>query len=351
MKKLFLFSNRRSACFALLQLLFRMKNRNHLGKAGNLTLCKQRLSSTRFIDRAELNRPKETINFQEDNEFCVKQAADYLRKAMKGFKAEWALTLGSGLGGLAEKIKIKGKVKYEEIPFFPKSTVKGHEGTLYWGELEGVPVIGLKGRKHYYEVADLSGREGILQVVFPVNVLAELGVKNYFATNAAGGINPNYKVGDLVTVRSHIKNGDIPSPLAGRWLELKKVDGNEMEQFVPMDNAYDPELRERLKKSGVSLEGVYLASCGPCYETEAEIKAYRSWGVDLVGMSTVPEVIMARARGMRCVGMSLVTNVISAEGVNKTNHQEVLEVLNSVLVKEKVEEAVKRFFREMKGKD
>jgi len=229
-------------------------------------------------------------------------------------------------------------------------TVPGHEGKLLIGELEGVPVIGLKGRKHFYEVADEPFNNGILQAVFPVHVLANLGVGNYFVTNASGGLNPEYGVGDIMVLRSHINF--LPNALLGRHHDFTRVDDTgQVWRFQPMNDAYDPELTELLRQAGSAHEGhvhegVYLAVTGPTYETKGESVAFRDGlKADAVGMSTTPEVIVARNRGMKAVGMSCITNVIAVDGTNATNHEEVKAILDSPEVKDRLSSTVKNFFR------
>ncbi len=262
----------------------------------------------------------------------------------------FGVVLGSGLGDLADSVEQPIAIPYNEIPNFPQTTVSGHEGTLLIGALEGVPVILLKGRKHYYETADAPFNNGILHVVFPVHVLAGLGVHNYFVTNAAGGLNQRYAVGDIMIIRSHINN--LPNPLWGRHYDFLRVDNNQMtSRFQPMNGAYDPGLIKLLRQAGSAHseqvhEGVYLAVSGPTYETEAESVAFRDGSkADAVGMSTTPEVIVARNRGMNAVGFSCITNVIASDGTNATNHEEVKRVLESPIVRDRLSSTVREFFR------
>ncbi|MBI4154051.1 purine-nucleoside phosphorylase [Candidatus Woesearchaeota archaeon] len=304
--------------------------------------------------------------FQRAYETHVSNATAYIKNNLLRERKQplFGLVLGSGLGDLADALSDKVSMDYAEIPSFPRTTVAQHAGTLHSGELEGVPVLCLKGRKHYYEVADLPFNNGILQAVFPVHVLAELGVRNYFATNAAGGLNPKFEVGTLMVIHSHI-NGGIPNPLLGKQHNFKRADGENVWRFQPMNNAYDKELRtllynacaetvkneeqtEKTDKVKTSL-GTYLAVTGPSYETEAECLAFKhGWGADAVGMSTVPEVIIARNRGMKAVGMSCITNVIASDGTNATNHEEVAGVLNSKKVRGRLTNSVLRFFHSFK---
>lgn len=282
----------------------------------------------------------------------IQAASEFLQPHIENNQPIFGITLGSGLGDLAEKISVTASFDYDEIPFFPTTTVAGHEGKLIIGKLGGVPVIGLKGRKHYYEVADLPGNEGILQSVFAVHVLAELGIKNYFVTNAAGGLNQSYQVGDLMIIKSHINL--LPNPLLGEHLPFTRVDnGKTVERFQPMNGAYDLALRSQLHSAGTGFkhhihQGTYLAVTGPTYETEAECIAFRDGlKADAVGMSTAPEVIVARNRGMKVVGLSCITNKIAKDGTNATNHEEVKAILDSSEVKDRLSTIVTKFFESL----
>lgn len=264
----------------------------------------------------------------------VNEASAFIRKNCKSFTATVALTLGSGLNSLAELIEPVARIPYGDIPHFPRTTVPGHEGTMIIGTLEGVPVIGLKGRKHYYEVADQRRPMDI--VTFPVHVAATLGCKLYIATNAAGGLNPSYKVGDLMVIKSHIGLFQ-PSPLLGVYHDFG---GNIF--FQPQSGEYDASLRKLFKSIDPTIrEGVYVAVTGHAYETQAECLMLRSIGADAVGMSTVPEVIAATNRGMKTFAVSMITNAIARDGTNATSHEEVMSVLNS----KKTEEKLYRIFR------
>lgn len=296
---------------------------------------------------------KELLNaysYEQNYEQCVRSATLAIRQNhLHGTIPAFGIVLGSGLGDVADAIEDAHQVPYEDIPYFPKTTVEGHEGTLIVGKLEGVPVIGLKGRKHYYEVADQLYNNGILQTVFPVHVLADLGVPNYFVTNAAGGLNPSYNVGDAMVIRSHINL--LPNSLLGRQKKFLRLDGKPLWRFQPMNDAYDPYLRKMLlNQKGFDPhvhEGVYLAVTGPTFETDAESVAFRDGlFADAVGMSTAPEVIVARNRGMKVVGFSCITNKIAADGTNATNHEEVKAILDSKDVRQRLESIVHGFFAE-----
>ncbi len=301
-----------------------------------------------------LEKLNELYDFSLHYESKVWEAARFLKPIVDSLKPEFGIVLGSGLGDLAKTIDVKAEFAYQGIPNFPQTTVPGHEGRMLFGYLEGVPLIALKGRKHYYEVADLPFNVGMLQVVFPVHVLAELGVKNYFATNAAGGLNQNFSVGNMMVIESHINM--IPNALLGRHHDFKRVDNGEPTwRFQPMNGAYDEGLGQLLLEAGeqagqyYSLDrmklGTYLAVTGPTYETEGECLAFRDgMGADAVGMSTAPEVIVARNRGMKCVGMSCITNKIAQDGTNATNHEEVKAILESAEVRNRLASTVATFF-------
>jgi len=212
-----------------------------------------------------------------------------------------ALVLGSGLGAFADEFANATRIPYAKIPFFPRSTAIGHVGELVLGTVDGVAVAGMQGRVHLYEGYSAK------QVTFPMRVFARLGVKAVILTNAAGGINLNYSEGALVVLRDHI-NLQGANPLIG------PNDDRFGPRFPDMTRAYDPDFRgfvaEEGKKLNLNLhEGVYLALAGPNYETPAEIHAFRTLGADLVGMSTVPEVLGARHSGIRVLGISCVTNM------------------------------------------
>jgi purine-nucleoside phosphorylase len=229
-----------------------------------------------------------------------------------------ALVLGSGLGAVAEELEERVEIPYEEIPGWPRSTAVGHAGTLVVGTLAGVPLFVLRGRAHLYEGHPPE------RVVFGVRVLGRLGVRTLVLTNAAGGIDPRYGEGALVLVSDHI-NLQGSSPLVGP---------NEEElgpRFVDTSDAYDPGLRSRAHDAaarvGVELhEGVYAAFLGPAFETPAEIRFAHAIGADLVGMSTVPEVLAARHLGIRCLAVSCVTNMAAGLSPEPIDHEAVLEV-------------------------
>lgn len=261
----------------------------------------------------------------------------------KDFKPEFAITLGSGLGDLAKNIDVFATIAYEHISNFPKLNVQGHAGQMLIGYLAGVPIIGLSGRKHYYEVA--SELYGMLEVVFPIHVMASLGVKNYFATNAVGSLNEEYEVGDMMIIRDHI-DLFMPDPLVGPHLDF----GGNL-YFQPQNNLYDKELSDLFHDMvlgsgfwGWVHNGVYVARTGRTYETAAASRALRVLGADAVGMSVVPEIIVAANRGMRTMAVSIVTNTISHNGTNATSHEEVMAILNSEKIRTRLKISFSEFF-------
>lgn len=227
------------------------------------------------------------------------------------------LILGSGLGSLADRIKNPVKIKYEDIPNFPKSTVKGHAGQLVIGELGGKVVVAMQGRFHFYEGYPLS------DVTFPVRVMIGLGVDSLIVTNAAGGVNTDFEPGDLMIITDHI-NHTGQNPLMGENLDELGP------RFVDMSNAYDREYIKIAKESAIKQDieiktGVYTWFTGPTYETAAEVKMARILGGDAVGMSTVPETIVANHQGIRVLGISCITNMATGILDQALDHEEVVE--------------------------
>jgi purine-nucleoside phosphorylase len=227
------------------------------------------------------------------------------------------LVLGSGLGAFADEFANATKIVYKKIPHFPQSTAIGHAGQLVAGNVGNIPVVGMQGRVHLYE--GYSAKE----VAFPMRVFKQLGIQAVILTNAAGGINLNYSQGALVAICDHI-NLQCANPLIG------PNDDRFGPRFPDMTRAYDPEFRrfvaEEGKKRKLNLhEGVYLALAGPNYETPREIHAFRTLGADLVGMSTVPEVIAARHSGIRVLGISCVTNMAAGVTGEPLTAEEVFE--------------------------
>ena len=251
----------------------------------------------------------------------AERAAKFILSKTK-LRPRIALVLGSGLGAFADEFETATKIPYGKIPHFPRSTAIGHAGQLVLGKVGGIPVAGMQGRVHLYEGYSAK------QVAFPTRVFARMGVKALIVTNAAGGINLNYSEGALVALRDHI-NLQGANPLIG------PNDDRSGPRFPDMTRAYDPEFRRFAAEAGKNLslnlhEGVYLALAGPNYETPAEIHALRTLGADLVGMSTVPEVLAARHSGIRVLGISCVTNMAAGILEKPITVKEVLETTERV---------------------
>ena len=247
----------------------------------------------------------------------IKETAAYIQRKIN-FKPEIGIILGTGLGGLVESISIKHSISYEEIPNFRLSTVEGHTGKLIFGELSGKNVVVMQGRFHYYEGYSLE------EVTFPVRVMKFLGIQHLFVSNASGGMNPDFNVGDLMILNDHI-NFFASNPLIGKNIsELGP-------RFPDMSDVYDKELIRRAKeiaaKNNIHIhEGVYIGLPGPTFETPAEYKMLRIWGADAVGMSTVPEIIVARHMNLSCFAVSIITDLGVPGKIEKITHEEVQRV-------------------------
>ncbi len=251
----------------------------------------------------------------------ARESAQYIQGRLTG-KPAIGIILGSGLGILADELEDSVVIKYSDIPNFPVSTVEGHAGEMISGRLMGKLVICMKGRFHYYEGYDMR------EVSFPIRVMKLLGVNDILVTNAAGGINKSFEPGDLMIIKDHIKFFS-DTPLRGRNIDEMGV------RFPDMSDAYTRRLRDMAKtvskKAGVELkEGVYAFMSGPTYETPAEIRALAVMGADAVGMSTVPEVIVAAHSGMRVLGISCISNMAAGILDQPLNHQEVMDTANRV---------------------
>ena len=259
-------------------------------------------------------------------------AADDIRRRIGDEAPVAAIILGSGLGGLAGRIERSVSVPFAEVPGFPTATVVGHAGKLIAGSLAGRRVIALAGRFHMYEGHDaaLAG--------FPVRVLHALGAGALFVSNAAGGIRSSFKPGDLMLITDHL-NLMFRNPLTG---PLEPGDVRFPDMSAPYDEALASRLREHARSLGFALqEGVYCGLLGPTYETPAEVRMLSTLGADAVGMSTVPEVIVARALGMRVAGISCITNLASGISPHPLSHAEVIETTS--LVASRFEALVERF--------
>ncbi|HUA66317.1 MAG TPA: purine-nucleoside phosphorylase [Alphaproteobacteria bacterium] len=242
-------------------------------------------------------------------------AAAALKKACS-MRPNLAIVLGSGFQPAVDGLRVDEEIPYSEIPGFPKPTVKGHAGTLFFGELGGAPVIVLSGRSHFYEGQSME------HVTFPVRALAAFGIRDLLLTNAAGGINKSYRSGDFMLITDHI-NFMGTNPLRGTT------------HFVDLTRVYDAGINalllEAAKARKMKLKrGVYLAVCGPNYETPAEIRAFATLGADAVGMSTVPEAIVARQWGLNVAGLSCITNAAAGIGKTALSHADVLETAERV---------------------
>jgi purine-nucleoside phosphorylase len=251
----------------------------------------------------------------------IQEAAEAIRKRHSE-RPVIGLILGSGLGSYAESLSCRTEISWNEVPHFAGATVAGHGGKMVLGETGGVPVAALQGRVHYYEGHEMS------RVVFPVRVLAALGIRQLIVTNAAGGINMAFSPGDLMLITDHL-NLMGTNPLIGPSLEPLGP------RFPDMSEAYDPGMRtmavEAAEEIGLELEqGVYVGVSGPSYETPAEIRMYRLMGADAVGMSTVPEVIVANQMGIRVLGISCITNMAAGILNQKLSHQEVMDTTERV---------------------
>ncbi|KYC95189.1 purine-nucleoside phosphorylase [Heyndrickxia sporothermodurans] len=251
----------------------------------------------------------------------IEQASLFLKEKFSN-QPKIGLILGSGLGVLADEIENPLKIQYKDIPNFPISTVEGHAGQLVFGKLSGKDVVAMQGRFHYYEGYSFD------QVTFPVRVMKELGVEVLVVTNAAGGVNKDYEPGDLMIISDHINNMGS-NPLIG------PNDSRFGARFPDMSEAYNKELRSQAKEIANQLnikiqEGVYVGNTGPTYETPAEVRMIRTLGGDAVGMSTVPEVIVARHAGLKVLGISCISNMASGILDQPLTHDEVIETTEKV---------------------
>lgn len=248
---------------------------------------------------------------------------------------DYGIILGTGLGNLSEKIEINIKLPYQNIPNFPTSTVEGHSGELIFGTIGNKKVLAMKGRFHYYEGWSMD------EIVFPVRVMKFLGVEKLIVSNASGGVNPTFKVGDIMIITDHI-NMIHEHPLRG------KNDERFGSRFVDMHEPYCRKMILKMekiaKKNQISIQkGVYLALQGPTFETPAEYKMVKILGADTVGMSTVPEVIVAKHMGMICLGISVITDLGSEGNIEPVSHEEVQKAAKKS--EEKVGKLVEDFIK------
>ncbi|MFH1455571.1 MAG: purine-nucleoside phosphorylase [archaeon] len=297
-------------------------------------------------NRQTLQALAEEQDFLNNYEDKVRETADFLERKLIGKNSpKLAMTLGSGLNGLVDVLEHKMELPYSEIPHFPTPTTEGHEGKLIYGIKGKQWILMLQGRKHYYEVADQ--KSGLAQISFPIDVIALLGVQVYLATNAAGALNQDYNIGDMMILDSHLSF--VPDPRLGRHKFPCAT-----ERFQPMADAYDCNLRKILHRSVVQTglhneqkihTGSYAAMTGPSYETEAQCKMLRSFGIDAVGMSTAPEVVVARNQNIDCVAFSCITNKVDENGKNPADHEDVKEILDKQETKDFYMQTVLNFIQ------
>lgn len=249
----------------------------------------------------------------------IKETVEYIRSQMTT-QPHIGIILGTGLGNLATQITDRQEIPYQSIPNFPVSTVEGHSGKLIIGKLGGVDVLAMQGRFHYYEGYNMK------EVTFPVRVMHAVGIDTLFVSNASGGVNPDFEIGDLMIITDHI-NVFPEHPLRGKnYNELGP-------RFPDMSEAYDKQLIAKAKQIASEnnirvVEGVYVGTQGPTFETPAEYRYFRAIGGDAVGMSTVPEVIVANHAGMRVFGMSIITDLGVPGKIVEVSHEEVQEIGN-----------------------
>jgi purine-nucleoside phosphorylase len=251
----------------------------------------------------------------------VKETVEYLASKVS-LKPEIGIILGTGLGGLVKEIEVHQAIPYEVIPNFPVSTVDGHQGQMIFGKMGGTCIVAMQGRFHYYEGYTMQ------ELTFPVRVMKFLGIRLLILSNASGGVNPDFEVGDIMVIRDHI-NLMKDNPLIGKNEEMM---GN---RFPDMSNAYDPELIGKAQVIASQLkitlrEGVYAAVSGPTYETPAEYKYIRNIGADAVGMSTVPEVIAARHMNLKCFAVSIISDLGVPGKIVEISHKHVIDAASAV---------------------
>ncbi len=250
----------------------------------------------------------------------IQETASWLKSRILSHPTT-AIILGTGLGRLAEEIQVTQAIEYKDIPNFPVSTVEGHSGRLLFGKLGDREVLAMQGRFHYYEGYTMR------EVTFPVRVMYEIGIKTLFVSNASGGTNPNFEIGDLMVITDHI-NFFPEHPLRGKNFPTGP-------RFPDMHNVYDAEYIRQADaiaaEKGIKIQhGVYLGTQGPTFETPAEYRMFRTFGADAVGMSTVPEVIVAHHCGIRIFGISVITDLGVDGKIIEVSHEEVQKAANAV---------------------
>lgn len=269
----------------------------------------------------------------------INQATEYIKQKIKNLNPQIAVVLGSGLGDIAEEVKNKIVLPYSEIPNMPKSTVSGHKGNFIFGYIENKPVLVMQGRIHFYEGYSLQ------EVTFPIRIMKKLGIKYLILTSAVGGIKRKLplKPSDIVLIKDHINFlGD--NPLRGEHFEEFG------ERFPDMTEVYDKTLLEIAKNVAKKLkikiyEGVYLAGRGPSYETPAEIKAFKKLGADVVGMSVVPEAIVANQAKIKILAIAYISNLAAGISKKPLSHIEVLEIAN--IVNKKISNLIKEIIKKI----
>ena len=262
----------------------------------------------------------------------VQETVNYIQ-SKTDFNPEYGVILGSGLGSFTDDIQIEFSLPYSEIPNFPVSTVEGHKGTLVFGKIENKNVVAMQGRFHFYEGYDMK------EVTFPVRVMKFLGVKSLIVSNASGGVNPTYKVGSIVLINDHV-NLFPEHPLHG------KNDERFGPRFLNMSEPYSKKMIAKVKEIAASFsievfDGVYMGLQGPTFETLSEYKMVKILGADCVGMSTVPEVIVARHMEIEVFGISVITDIGDEFNIEEVNHKEVLKAV------QKAEPSVRLLIKEL----
>jgi purine-nucleoside phosphorylase len=250
----------------------------------------------------------------------IKETTDFIQKKVN-FIPEAGIILGTGLGGLVKEIDIKYSLEYKDIPNFPLSTVEGHKGRLIFGILGGKKVVAMQGRFHFYEGYTMQ------QVTFPVRVFKYLGIKALFVSNASGGVNPDFEIGDLMVLTDHINL--IPNPLIGKNYDEFGA------RFPDMSVTYDPGLIKKSEiiagKNNIKIQkGVYCGVTGPALETPAEYRFFRTIGADTIGMSTVPEIITAHQMNIPCFAISIITDLGVPGKIVEVTHEDIQRIAENV---------------------
>ncbi|MCD6112563.1 MAG: purine-nucleoside phosphorylase [Bacteroidales bacterium] len=251
----------------------------------------------------------------------INQSVDYIKSKIDFFP-EIGIVLGSGIGGLINEIDIKYTIDYKSIPNFPVSTVEGHKGQLVFGVLGQKNIVAMQGRFHYYEGYSMQ------EITFPIRVMKFLGIKNLILSNATGGLNPDFEIGDIMIVKDHI-NLFPDNPLIG--INNPKLG----ERFPDMNNAYDKDVIDKAldiaQKNNINVKtGVLLSASGPCYETPAEYKFMRLIGADAVGMSVIPEVIVARQMKLSCFAISIISDLGIPGKIQDVSHEKVIQAVKKI---------------------